>query len=170
MTYYGMRYIVPALANSPKVILAVNVGGVVIPTLLSIYPLSKNGLWGRGMIATVTIAAICHALAQPIAASASACLSSSRRWPRPSSPQSSPGATRRRSPMPGQPWRADRRRPAQSRQASGPRGASPFDRRCRHFRRNLRHWHDGGAAGRVHRRWAARRKGRGASPTATRAR
>ena len=28
-----MRYIVPALANSLKVILAVNVGGAVIPTL-----------------------------------------------------------------------------------------------------------------------------------------
>ncbi len=66
VTYYGMRYIVPALANSPKVVLAVNVGGAVIPTLLSIYPLSKNGLWGRGLIATAIIAAICHALAQPI--------------------------------------------------------------------------------------------------------
>ena len=66
VTYYGMRYIVPALANSPKVILAVNVGGAVIPTLLSIYLLSKNGLWGRGLIATTIIAAICHALAQPI--------------------------------------------------------------------------------------------------------
>jgi uncharacterized membrane protein len=66
VTYYGMRYVVPALANSPKVILAVNVGGAVIPTLLSIYLLWKNGLWGRGLIATAIIAAICHALAQPI--------------------------------------------------------------------------------------------------------
>jgi uncharacterized membrane protein len=66
VTYYGMRYIVPALTNSPEVILAVNVGGAVIPTLLSIYLLSKNGLWGRGLIATAIIAAICHALAQPI--------------------------------------------------------------------------------------------------------
>ena len=66
VTYYGMRYIVPALTNTPGVILAVNVGGAVIPTLLSIYLLSKNGLWGRGLIATAIIAAICHALAQPI--------------------------------------------------------------------------------------------------------
>jgi len=66
VTYYGMRYIVPALTNSPEVILAVNVGGAVIPTLLSIYLLWKNGLWGRGLIATAIIAAICHALAQPI--------------------------------------------------------------------------------------------------------
>jgi uncharacterized membrane protein len=66
VSFYGMRYIVPALANSPEVVLAVNVGGAVIPTLLSIYLLSTNRLWGRGLIATACIAAICHAIAQPI--------------------------------------------------------------------------------------------------------
>jgi uncharacterized membrane protein len=66
VTYYGMRYIVPALVGSPEVLLAVNVGGAVIPTLLSIYLLSKNQLWGRGLIATACVAAICHAIAQPI--------------------------------------------------------------------------------------------------------
>jgi hypothetical protein len=44
VTYFGMRYIVPKLVVAPEVILAVNVGGAVIPTLLSIYLLSKNGL------------------------------------------------------------------------------------------------------------------------------
>jgi uncharacterized membrane protein len=66
VTYFGMRYVVPTLVDSPEVILAVNVGGAVIPTLLSIYLLSKNGIWGRGLIATAIVAAICHALAQPI--------------------------------------------------------------------------------------------------------
>ncbi|MGA8172188.1 MAG: DUF1614 domain-containing protein [Methylocystis sp.] len=66
VAFYGMRYVVPAVASSPEVLLAVNVGGAVIPTLLSIYLLSKNGLWGRGLIATACIAAICHAIAQPI--------------------------------------------------------------------------------------------------------
>ena len=61
-----MRYIVPALTDSPRVILAVNVGGAIIPTLLSIYLLTKNGLWGRGLIATAIVAAICHEIAQPI--------------------------------------------------------------------------------------------------------
>jgi uncharacterized membrane protein len=66
VTFYGMRYVVPKLTGSPEVILAVNVGGAVIPTLLSIYLLSKNGVWGRGLVATAIVAAICHALAQPI--------------------------------------------------------------------------------------------------------
>jgi len=66
VTFFGMHYIVPALVGPPEVILAVNVGGAVIPTLLSIYLLSKNRLWGRGLIAIFCVAAICHALAQPI--------------------------------------------------------------------------------------------------------
>jgi uncharacterized membrane protein len=66
VTYFGMHYIVPELVQPPEVILAVNVGGAIIPTLLSIYLLSKNALWGQGLIATIFIAAICHALAEPV--------------------------------------------------------------------------------------------------------
>ena len=66
VTYFGMHYIVPEVVQPPEVILAVNVGGAIIPTILSIYLLSKNGLWGRGLIATLCIAAICHGLAVPV--------------------------------------------------------------------------------------------------------
>ncbi|MGH6813952.1 MAG: DUF1614 domain-containing protein [Methylocella sp.] len=66
VTYFGMRYIVPMIVDSRGVILAVNVGGAVIPTLLSIYLLSKNRLWGRGLIAIACVATLCHALAQPV--------------------------------------------------------------------------------------------------------
>ena len=70
VTYFGMRYIVPVMVDSPGVILAVNVGGAVIPTLLSIYLLSKNRLWGRGLIAIACVATICHAFASRSPASA----------------------------------------------------------------------------------------------------
>ena len=66
VTYFGMRYIVPVMVGSPGVILAVNVGGAVIPTLLSIYLLTKNRLWERGLIAIACVATICHAFAQPV--------------------------------------------------------------------------------------------------------
>jgi uncharacterized membrane protein len=66
VTYFGMHYIVPELVEPPEVILAVNVGGAIIPTLLSIYLLSKNALWGQGLIATTFIATFCHALAEPV--------------------------------------------------------------------------------------------------------
>jgi uncharacterized membrane protein len=66
VTYFGMHYIVPTTVDSPSVILAVNVGGAVIPTLLSIYLLSKNRLWGRGLLVIAGVAMICHAFAQPV--------------------------------------------------------------------------------------------------------
>ena len=101
VTYFGMRYIVPVMVDSPGVILAVNVGGAVIPTLLSIYLLSKNRLWGRGLIAIACVATICHAFAQPVPGVGIALRSSCRHSSRPSPPRLSPGGTRHRSPMPG---------------------------------------------------------------------
>jgi uncharacterized membrane protein len=64
--YFGMRYIVPFVVNSPGVILAVNVGGAVIPTLLSFYLLSKSQIWMRGLIAVACVTIVCHKLAQPV--------------------------------------------------------------------------------------------------------
>jgi uncharacterized membrane protein len=49
------------------VILAVNVGGAVIPTLLSFYLLARRRIRGAGLLVTAIMAAICHALAQPLA-------------------------------------------------------------------------------------------------------
>jgi uncharacterized membrane protein len=61
-----LRYIVPIIIDSRGVILAVNIGGAVIPTLLSIYLLSTNRLCGRGLIAVACVATICHASAQTV--------------------------------------------------------------------------------------------------------
>jgi uncharacterized membrane protein len=63
--FFGVPYMVPRLSE-PAVILAVNVGGAVIPTALSIYLLSKNALWLRGLIAAACVAAVCYASAQPV--------------------------------------------------------------------------------------------------------
>ncbi|QOZ22740.1 DUF1614 domain-containing protein [Bradyrhizobium sp. CCBAU 51753] len=64
--FFGMRYVVPYLA-SPSTILAVNVGGAVIPALMSAYLVLRYQLWLRAVIATVVIAAIVHASATPVA-------------------------------------------------------------------------------------------------------
>lgn len=66
VTYFGMRYIVPLVVDSPGVILAVNVGGAVIPTLLSIYLLTRDEIFWRGLIAVACVAFICNRLAQPV--------------------------------------------------------------------------------------------------------
>jgi uncharacterized membrane protein len=64
--YFGMDYIVPMIAHRPGTIIAVNVGGAVIPGLMSLYLLARHGLWTTGLIATALVAAICHRLATPV--------------------------------------------------------------------------------------------------------
>jgi uncharacterized membrane protein len=65
ITYFGVPYPVPRL-SPPEVILAVNVGGAVIPTLLSLFLLSRNAIWGRGLIAAACVAAVTYAFAEPV--------------------------------------------------------------------------------------------------------
>jgi len=64
--FFGMRYVVPVVVHWPGTVIAVNVGGAVIPTLVSLYLLIKRQLWGAGLIASAVIAAVCHWLAQPV--------------------------------------------------------------------------------------------------------
>src|SRR5271154_6093374 len=61
--YFGMRYAVPVVTHWQGTIIAVNVGGAVIPTLVSIYLLMKNQLWVKGLVATAIVAFVLHWLA-----------------------------------------------------------------------------------------------------------
>jgi uncharacterized membrane protein len=65
--YFGMHYAVPVVTEWPGTVIAVNVGGAVIPVLMSLYLLIRNELWLRGLIATACVATVCHLLAHPIA-------------------------------------------------------------------------------------------------------
>ena len=64
--YFGMRYQVPAASDWGGTVLAINVGGAVIPVIMSIYLLAKWQLWRDGFFATVIVAAICYWLSSPI--------------------------------------------------------------------------------------------------------
>jgi uncharacterized membrane protein len=66
ITYFGMHYIVPVVQDWPGTVIAVNVGGALIPTVMSIYLLAKRQLWRAGFLATVCVAAVCHLLADPV--------------------------------------------------------------------------------------------------------
>jgi uncharacterized membrane protein len=63
---FGMRYEVPAVSHWQGTIIAVNIGGAVIPTLVSIYLLIKNQLWVKGLVAITIVAVIVHWLATPV--------------------------------------------------------------------------------------------------------
>jgi len=64
--FYGMRYVVPYVTSWPGTVLAVNVGGAVIPTLMSTYLVLRYQLWMKAAIATVVIAIVIHASATPV--------------------------------------------------------------------------------------------------------
>jgi uncharacterized membrane protein len=56
---FGMTYVVPIL-DWPGTVIAVNIGGAVVPGLLSLYLLVKSGLWIRGLVAIACVAAVSH--------------------------------------------------------------------------------------------------------------
>jgi len=65
ITYFGMRYVVPTVMDWPGTVIAVNVGGALIPTFVSLYLIIRNGLWGPSLVSIAFVAAVCHWLAQP---------------------------------------------------------------------------------------------------------
>jgi len=64
--FFGMQYVVPLVQQWPGTVLAVNVGGAVIPTLMSSYLMLRYQLWGKAMIAVLAIAIIIHSMATPV--------------------------------------------------------------------------------------------------------
>src|SRR5512143_1936817 len=64
--FFGMQYVVPLVVQWPGTVLAVNVGGAVIPTLMSTYLVIRYQLWLKAAIATAVIAFIVHAMATPV--------------------------------------------------------------------------------------------------------
>jgi uncharacterized membrane protein len=66
ITYFGVHYIVPTVVDWHGTVIAVNVGGAVIPVLMSLYLLIRYRLWILGFAATACVAAVCHALAHPV--------------------------------------------------------------------------------------------------------
>jgi uncharacterized membrane protein len=64
--YFGMHYVIPEVINRPGTVIAVNVGGALIPGLLSVYLYVRNRIWISAFIATLVVAAVCHWLARPV--------------------------------------------------------------------------------------------------------
>jgi len=64
--FFGRHYVVPLVAQWPGTVLAVNVGGAVIPTMMSTYLVLRYNLWLKAAIAIVVIAFIIHSMATPV--------------------------------------------------------------------------------------------------------
>jgi uncharacterized membrane protein len=64
--YYGVQYVVPDVRELPRTIIAVNVGGALIPAVLSIYLMLKNRLMLQSLIAVAVVTVVVHQLARPV--------------------------------------------------------------------------------------------------------
>jgi uncharacterized membrane protein len=64
--FFGMQYTVPVVEHWRGTVIAVNVGGAVIPTLMSLYLLITRQMWVKGLIATAIVAVVLHWLADPV--------------------------------------------------------------------------------------------------------
>jgi uncharacterized membrane protein len=64
--FYGVQYVVPAVEQWPRTIIAVNLGGALIPTGLALYLMVKNRLYAQGLIAVAIVAIVVHHWAQPV--------------------------------------------------------------------------------------------------------
>ena len=66
VTFFGMRYVVPMVIGSPRTVIAVNLGGAVIPICLSLYLIIKNKIYGKSLLAVAIVSIVVHSLAHPV--------------------------------------------------------------------------------------------------------
>ncbi|HEX4407512.1 MAG TPA: DUF1614 domain-containing protein [Xanthobacteraceae bacterium] len=64
--FFGMQYQIPVATHWPGTVLAINVGGAVIPTVMSLYLLATHGIWGKGLVAVAIVAVVIHWMANPV--------------------------------------------------------------------------------------------------------
>ncbi|MGA9536772.1 MAG: DUF1614 domain-containing protein [Desulfobacterales bacterium] len=66
VSFYGIQYVIPRVIESSRTVIAVNVGGALIPFLLSLYLVFKMKLYGRALLAVSIVTIIVHTMAYPV--------------------------------------------------------------------------------------------------------
>jgi uncharacterized membrane protein len=64
--FFGMRYVIPFVQEWPRTVIAVNLGGAVVPTLVSAYLLWKNGMVARALTGVIIVTIVVYSVAQPV--------------------------------------------------------------------------------------------------------
>src|SRR5262249_4854858 len=64
ISLYGWTYIVPPAVQAQATVVAINVGGALIPILLSIYLFRRLGMPGRMLVGTAIVPVVTHAFAE----------------------------------------------------------------------------------------------------------
>jgi uncharacterized membrane protein len=66
ITVFGVPYVIPVVREWPGTILAINVGGAIIPTCLAFYLLIKNQLYYQSLIGVTCVASTAYYFARPV--------------------------------------------------------------------------------------------------------
>ncbi len=66
MEFFGMRYMIPPVMEREGTVIAVNLGGAVIPVILSLYLVAKNRLYLKSAVAVVIVTAAVHLMSYPV--------------------------------------------------------------------------------------------------------
>jgi uncharacterized membrane protein len=64
--YYGTRYLVPEVRQRRETVIAVNVGGAVVPAALAGYLIVRDGLGMRALLGAGIVGAVSFLLARPV--------------------------------------------------------------------------------------------------------
>lgn len=64
--FFGVRHMIPLVNQWPGTVIAVNLGGAVIPVVLSMYLIVKNRLYGPALVGVALMVFIVHLLAYPV--------------------------------------------------------------------------------------------------------
>jgi uncharacterized membrane protein len=63
---FGISYVVPVVREWPGTVLAVNLGGAIIPVILSIYLIFKSGEFFNSFLAIALVTVVVHQMARPV--------------------------------------------------------------------------------------------------------
>jgi uncharacterized membrane protein len=64
--YFGVQYAVPAIEHQGRTVLAINLGGALIPMALSLFLLVKHKIYVEAAVGVVVMTVIVHLLARPV--------------------------------------------------------------------------------------------------------
>ena len=66
ISFQGMRYVIPQVSDWPGTVVAVNLGGALVPTFLSLYLLWRNRLYVQGLLGIALVTVCVHLMAYPV--------------------------------------------------------------------------------------------------------
>lgn len=64
--FFGIRHMIPLVREWPGTVVAINLGGAVIPFVLSVYLTVKNRLYGPALLGVAVVTLLVHSMAQPV--------------------------------------------------------------------------------------------------------